>query len=139
MLFIVQVAHVRGTAQTVPSPSHLESMPETHPDELVSCPLCVLPWSLSLGSPGSFPWMCPECLSAHSSFNSLAPFLPTSGRQDVDSPSNSGSSAHHCLPVCAVSRQQAELEVPKLWRAWWLLVHGRVCPWGVHGQRAPSG
>ena len=81
--------------------------------------------------------MHPGCLSALSSCNSLAPFLPTGGPQDANLPGNSGSSSH-CLPVCAMSRWQAELEVAKLWRARWPLVHGRGCPWGVLSQCTPS-
>ena len=87
---------------------------------------------------GSLAWMHPGLLSALSSCSSLAPFLPTGGCQDVDSPGISGSSPHH-LPVHAVSGWCAKLEVPELWRAWQALVHGGGCPWGVHGQRTPSG
>ena len=66
------------------------------------------------------------------------PWAHASGRWDVDLPSNSGSSPRH-LPVHAVSRWRAKLEVPRLWRAWWALVHGGGCPWGEHGGCTPGG
>ena len=120
MPFIVQVARVRGTAQTVPfivqgarirdaqtvpSPSHPGIHARDSPRQVSVLPfICPCP-SLHLWAAwGSLPWMCPGRLSALSSCDSLAPFLPTGGHRDANPPSNSGSSPR-CLPVCAVSGQ----------------------------------
>ena len=138
MPFIVQVARVRGATQTVPWLSNPGVHTRTHLNKLVSCLFLSCP-SLHLWvARGSLPWTRPGCLSALSSYSSLSPFLPEGGCQDANPPGNSGS-LPHCLLVHAVTRWQAELEVPKLWRAWRALVHGGGCPWGVHVQCTPSG
>ena len=114
------------------------SMPGTHLDELVSCPLFVAALIFLFGQPGgSLRWTCPGHLYALNSC-SLAPFLPAGGCRDVNLPSISGFLPRR-LPVCAMPGWCAELEVPKLWRARQPLVCRRGCPWGVRGQCAPSG
>ena len=154
MLFIVQVARVRGVTQTVPfvvqvacvsgpwtvpSPSH----PGVHAQDLprrvsVLPSLCPCPNLHLQAAQRSLPWTRPGHLSALSSCSSLAFFLPAGGRQDVNPPGISGSLPRR-LQVCAMSRQHAKLEVPKLWRARWALVCEGGCPCGVHGQCTPSG
>ena len=113
------------------------SLPGTYPDKLVSCLFVSCPSLHLQAARDTLPWTRPGRLSALSSCNSLAPFLPTGGCWDVNPPSNSGSLSR-CLPVRAMSGWQAELEVAELWRARWPLVHGGGCPWGVHGQCTPG-
>ena len=115
--FIVQGAHIRGP-QTVPLPSHPGVHARDSPRRVIVFPfICPCPNLHLRAARGSLPWTRPGCLSAVSSC-SLAPFLPTGGCQDVDLPGNSGSSPY-CLPVCAMPRQRAKLEVPKLGRGHW--------------------
>ena len=153
MPFIVQVAHVRGTAQTVPfivqgacirdaqtvpSPSHPGIHARDSPRRVSVLPFFVLALVFIFGQPGGPCPGRPGRLSALSSCNSLAPFLPTGGRRDADPPSNSGSSPRH-LPVRAMSWMASRTGGAQIVEGLAATgMHGGGCPWGVRGQCTPS-
>ena len=85
---------VRGAikAQTVLLPSHLGILARDSPGRVSVLPSILSCPSLHLrAAQGPLPWTHPGRLSALSSCNSLAPFLPTGECRDINPPGNSGS------------------------------------------------